>query len=546
MGELKTKKMKEKLFELRRKDEEEQAKSLAAKLNLPYLDLSVLPIEPEAVGLIPQATAREARLAVIQKKGKKIWLALLNLHLPTTQKILKKLKEKYDCRLFIVSEHSLKRAWQVYEEVAPPVKEIVGRVEITPALLTKLQKEIKNLEDVKKKIETLSQAQVSELVEILLAGALQTEASDIHLETAEKKINLRYRIDGLLQDVAFLWPKIYHFLLSRIKLLAGMRLNIRDIPQDGRFTIRLRETDIEVRVSCIPSVYGENIVMRVLNPQAILLDLRDLGLQPNQLKIIEKEIKKPNGMMINTGPTGSGKTTTLYACLRRVNQPEIKIITLEDPIEYHLAGITQTQVDLERGYTFAKGLRAILRQDPDVLLVGEIRDRETAEIALNAALTGHLVFTTLHTNDAAGAIPRFIDLGAKGPILASALNLIIAQRLVRRLCPKCKELFAPEVKILNEIKKALAKQTTMGRPKKIYRARGCPACNKTGYKGRVGVFEMILVDSETEKLISTSPSHAQLVEMMERKGLMTMYQDGLLKVLEGITSLEEVERVLKE
>lgn len=545
MAEVKSKKLKEKLFELRRQEEESQVKGLAAKLNLPYLDLSILPIEPEIVGLLPEAKAKQAQLAIIQKKGQKIWLALRDPQLPTAQKVLKELKEKYDCRVFLVSEHSLARAWQLYEEISPPAKEIVGKIEISPTALIDLQKEIKNLEELKNKIATLPQAQISELLEILLAGAFQTEASDIHLETVEGKINIRYRIDGLLQDVVFLLPKTYHFLLSRIKLLSGMRLNIHDTPQDGRFTIRLGKTDIELRVSCLPSAYGENIVMRVLNPQ-VILDLKDLGLRAAFLQVIEKEIKKPNGMIINTGPTGSGKTTTLYACLKKVNQPGIKIITLEDPVEYHLTGISQTQIDAEKGYTFAQGLRAIVRQDPDVLLVGEIRDRETADIALNAALTGHLVFTTLHTNDAAGAIPRFIDLGAKAPILASALNLVVAQRLVRRLCQKCKESFVPDTKILEQIKKALPKQTEVQIPKELYRAQGCSACNQTGYKGRIGVFEIILVEPETEKLISTSPSHAQIVEMMEEKGLMTMYQDGLLKVLEGITSLEEVERVLKE
>jgi type II secretory ATPase GspE/PulE/Tfp pilus assembly ATPase PilB-like protein len=329
-----------------------------------------------------------------------------------------------------------------------------------------------------------------------------------------------------------------------------MTLNIHDKAQDGRFTIKMREFDVEVRVSVIPGPNGENIVMRLLSPKNISLDLTTLGFRKDVYEYILKEIRRPNGMLITTGPTGSGKTTALYAFLKEVTDPEVKIITLEDPIEYHLTGVTQTQVETERGYTFADGLRAILRQDPDIVLVGEIRDKETAEIALHAALTGHIVFSTLHTNDAAGAIPRFIDMGANPTILSAALIDIMAQRLLRRICLACKEEYKP-----NETEKQKIKIALSNLPKtvevplideniKLYRGKGCPACNNTGYKGRIAIFEVIPVDMDIERLITKLPSHADVLEMAKKKGFISMYQDGMIKVVEGVSTLEELESVV--
>ncbi|OGZ36023.1 MAG: hypothetical protein A3A94_00290 [Candidatus Portnoybacteria bacterium RIFCSPLOWO2_01_FULL_43_11] len=444
----------------------------------------------------------------------------------------------------------MEKAWAPYKDFVPPSGGITGKIEIDIEKIKQFQKEIKNLEIFKQKIIEVPAIDPSKLVELTIVGALATDSSDIHLEPKEEKVTLRYRIDGVLHDVAFLFPNIYKYILSRIKLLSEMQLNIYDIPQDGRFTIKIGQNDIEVRVSVVPGAYGENIVMRVLNPQAIKLNLEDLGLRKSSLEIIEREIEKPHGMILTTGPTGSGKTTTLYACLKKLADPTIKIITLEDPIEYHLGNIAQTQVEEKRGYTFSKGLRAILRQDPDVVLVGEIRDRDTAETALQASLTGHLVFSTLHTNDAAGAVPRFTELGAKAPILASALTLIIAQRLVRKICLKCKVAFSPSAKQFTQIKKALEglpqeiERPALNQNLKIHKAKGCLQCNQTGYKGRIGVFEIIIVEDEMEKLISVSPSHAQILAFTQKQGSMTMYQDAVLKVLEGITALEEVERIV--
>ncbi len=402
--------------------------------------------------------------------------------------------------------------------------------------------------DVKEEIQKVISRSPTEILENILQGALSLEASDLHLEPEEEEAKLRFRIDGILQDVFVFEPKIYRLLLSRIKLLSRLKLNVTDRPQDGRFSI-FSEVPIEVRVSSLPSEWGETIVMRFLDPRS-LINLEQLGLREDLLKIFEKEIKKPNGMIVVTGPTGSGKTTTLYAILKKINSPQIKIITIEDPIEYHLEGISQTQVDPKKGYDFASGLRSIVRQDPDVILVGEIRDLETATIALQAALTGHLVLTTLHTNDAAGTIPRLIALGEKPVNIAPALNMMVAQRLVRRLCGKCKKeekikkeeleilkkelgQLPPQVKLPQEI----SENTILGKPV------GCKECNFTGYRKRVAIYEVILNDEEMQELIFKNPSTYEIRKMARKKGFLTMKQDGLLKVLEKTTTIEEVERV---
>lgn len=329
-----------------------------------------------------------------------------------------------------------------------------------------------------------------------------------------------------------------------------MALNIRDKAQDGRFTTNVAKEQIEVRVSSIPGALGENIAMRLLNPKTINFGFKDLGLRDDLLKLIKEELKRPNGMLIVTGPTGSGKTTTLYAFLKEKVSPEIEIITLEDPIEYRLEGVNQTQVEAERGYSFAASLRAVLRQDPNVILVGEIRDKETAEIALQASLTGHIVFSTLHTNDAAGAIPRFIDLGVNPSTLSAGLIDIAAQRLLRRICPACKKERMPTAqereKIINVLKglpKTIA-APALSAQFKLAKGTGCAACGRTGYKGRIAVFELIKIDSDLEKLIIKSPSHAEITEAIKNKGFVSMYADGMLKTLQGITTIEELENVV--
>lgn len=431
-------------------------------------------------------------------------------------------------------------------------KKITGEVVISPSKLSEIQGEIKNIPDFEKKIRAVLEKEATEILGIILGGAIALDVSDIHIEPEEERVKIRCRIDGILHDVLLLDLKIYKALLSRIKLLSGIKLNITDRPQDGRFTVLMENTTIEIRVSTLPAEYGETIVLRILNPKN-LIEIEALGLRKDLLEIFNREIKRPNGMIIVTGPTGSGKTTTLYAILKRINKPEIKIITIEDPVEYHLEGLSQTQVDPAKGYTFANGLRAIVRQDPDVILVGEIRDKETAEIALQAALTGHLVFSTLHTNDAAGAVARLIDLGIRPVSIAPALNMVVAQRLPRKVCKKCSKFETPSAEELKKIKNGLAKVKKEILPPiffekeiKIPRAVGCQFCNFTGYRGRIGIYETFLVDDEMERFILKSPSIVDMRDLAIKKGMVLMHQDGLIKVLEGITTIEEVERVTGE
>lgn len=429
-----------------------------------------------------------------------------------------------------------------------PQRKITGEVQIPEQVTTDIDKSVENITGFKKRIERALDKKITELVEVILAGAVKIGASDIHMEPEEMETKLRVRLDGILQDVLFLDNKLFKSLVSRIKLLAKLKLNVSDRPQDGRFSILFKEKNIEIRASSLPSEYGESIVMRILDPES-LISVESLGLRKDMVNVFKKEITQPNGMIVVTGPTGSGKTTTLYAVLKKLNKPEVKIITIEDPIEYHLEGINQTQVDHKKGYDFATGLRSIMRQDPDVVLVGEIRDLETAQTALQAALTGHLVLSTLHTNDAAGTIARLQALGERPVNISPAINLAIGQRLVRKVCDKCKKVETATGIEIDKIKKALkgaAKGIQIPEIKKdmkISRAVGCKACNNSGYKGRIGIFEFFLVDDEIEKFILTSPSITETRELARKKGMLTLRQDGFIKVLEGKTTIEEIERV---
>src|SRR3989344_477412 len=542
-------KLNEKLIAVHHQEEEPRAKLLPDKLNLPYLNLTTMPIDSDALFLIPAKDAIAGQIVIIGKTDGDLKIALSDPANATAKKILAGLGARFTCQLFISSKHSLNQALDRYKTTKQTGKEITGQVEISHEKLTQLQKELNSLEDIKKKIETTPQDVATSVLEIAIAGAMQNDASDIHLESKENGALFRYRIDGILHDVVFLSPKTYTLLISRLKLLSGMVLNVHDNAQDGRFTIKTGATNIEVRVSVIPGPNGENIVMRILNPKNINLSIKDLGLREDAYQFLSKEIKKPNGMIITTGPTGSGKTTALYAFLKEVTSPEIKIITLEDPVEYHLDGVTQTQVETEESYTFAMGLRAILRQDPDMILVGEIRDSETAEIAIQAALTGHIVFSTLHTNDAAGAIPRFIDMGANPTTLSSALIVMLAQRLLRRICKDCAEEYEPTAEEKAKITKALdglPKEVAVPDLTKLSRGKGCAKCNNTGYKGRVGVFEIIPVTADIEKLITKSPSHAEILELIKSKGFISMYQDGVIKILQKMTTFEELDSIVGE
>lgn len=545
-----------KVTELHLKEAEDLAQVLAKRYDLPYADLSKISINTDALRLIPEEKARVANVAAFRIVGKKVFLGILSPDTDQLSEIIKDLENKnFQVEKYLVSETSLKRAWERYAEVHLGEKTEAGLIEISSERIDTFLSGLKTLEDVEAKIKTeaeilLKEGGVSALVEIILSGSLATEASDIHFEPNEGEVRLRYRLDGVLQDVASLPEKIYRQILSRIKLVSGLKLNLKKTSQDGRFSIKAKNLEIEIRTSVIPSAYGESIVMRVLNPETIAVLFEGLGIESRLFKIFDQEIHKPNGLILLTGPTGSGKTTTLYAFLRQVNSTENKTITIEDPIEYHLAGINQTQVNQKQGYTFLSGLRAALRQDPDIIMVGEIRDSETAKIAINAALTGHLVFSTLHTNNAAGAIPRLIDLGVNPKIISSALSLSIAQRLVRKLCPHCKKEDKPtaeELKLIEQIIVSVKKKRSdliLPATNRIWRSGQCAECHKTGFKGRIGIFEAILMDEAISKTTILNPNERDIWLAAAPQGILDMRQDGILKVLNGITSIDEVSRVI--
>ena len=534
--------------------EEREAERLAKSLNLKYMDLSTFASQTDALGLISEEEAKGALCAPFAIQQKTVLLACKNPALDSVKKIIESIKAKgYEVEVIVVSLRSLENLWQGYRFIVGRKKEITGGIEIDPQRLAEIMEKVKTISSLRHEIEIFDSPYISQIFEVIIAGAISMDASDIHIEPEETAVRLRYRLDGVLQDISDLKEHYYRSILSRIKLLGGMKINVHTAPQDGRFTIKTPDVEIEVRVSIIPSAYGETVVMRLLNPKSIRLDLKDLGFREDDLAIIEEQIARPNGIILNTGPTGSGKTTTLYAFLRRIYNPEIKIITIEDPIEYHLEGITQTQVNPGRNYTFASGLRSILRQDPDVILVGEIRDNETAEIAMHAALTGHLVFSTLHTNDACGAVPRLLDMNVQPAILAPALNLAIAQRLVRKLCPHCKEEVeatpeqAKRIREIVEKMPARVKKPELGDKITFYKPKGCDYCNGTGYKGRVAVAELLVVDREIQDLITRSdkmPTAAEIKDLAIKKGMTTMEDDAVLKILAGLTSLSEAENVL--
>ncbi|MDO8600251.1 MAG: ATPase, T2SS/T4P/T4SS family [bacterium] len=541
-----------KLSDLRKKEEEETVKILSGKYNIPYLNLATIPINMDALKLIAEPDAKTAELAVIQKIGKTLQIATRNPEKTGVKAILKKLTdERYEYQLFLVSSTSLQKAWETYKKIPKDDGVIGGEITISPERLEEFQTKVSKTSDIQTLLESVLHQRITDVLEIIIAGAVKLDASDIHIEPQEDATLIRYRLDGTLYDLARIPAKHYKFLLSRVKLISDMKLNIHERGQDGRFTIRKGGVDVEVRTSTLPGPNGENMVLRILDPKNIALSMKELGMQPHIEEKMLKEIGKPNGMILTTGPTGSGKTTTLYAFLKQVNKPGVKIITIEDPIEYHLTGLEQTQVEPDKGYDFANGLKSILRQDPDIILVGEIRDLETAEIAMHAALTGHLVFSTLHTNNAAGTIPRLIDLGVKPNIIAPAINLTMAQRLLRKLCEGCKQSYTPTKEEEKEVKEAIAHVPEPIRPKipkVLYRAKegGCEACNSIGYKGRVGIFEIIGVDDTIEKLIISSPSEGDIKKAALAQGELMMRDDGVLKIVAGVTDFAELNKAVGE
>lgn len=541
--------LEKKLSEIQLKRTEEDSMSLAKKLNLPFSDLKSVPIDSDALIIIDEDTARSSGIAIIYKSGNKLTVALTNPESSATKKTLDSLKEKgFSINPVVTSPSVLENILSRYKFSQPHELFEVGAIEIKEGELDKIQSEIETIGDLKDKVTKISATQ---MLETLIAGALKIGASDIHFEPEADQTRLRYRFDGVLSDVTLLDKPSYEKILNRIKVLSKLKLNIHGSPQDGRFTIKQKSADIEVRVSVLPSEFGETIVMRLLDPRSIKTNLEDLGMREDILKLVQEQLKKATGAILTTGPTGSGKTTSLYAFVQYLNSSGTKIITIEDPIEYHIKGISQTQVDSKKGYSFASGLKAIVRQDPDIILVGEIRDEETADIALQAALTGHLVLSTIHTNDSAGTIPRLIDLGIQPQIIAPAINMAMAQRLIRKLCLDCRTESKAKTEMVKKIQKVLSpiedrfKLPKIDSSLKIYtQGKGCKECNGLGYKGRVGVYEAFVISKEMERLILKSPAISDVQELAEKEGMVTMLQDAYLKLLDGITSVEEIERVL--
>ncbi len=547
-------KQKRKLVELRSAEEEGLAEAMSHKHTLPYIDLSITPINIDALRVVKEIDAREASLAPFNILDKRISLGVIAPENEKTLEIIDNLKLRgYSPIIYIVSHQSLEKVWARYKDLSYSLETKSGALDISNEEIEELIHNVKTVEEIKNSIETViaqkKSYRISRILEIILAGAISMDASDIHIEPEESAVRLRYRLDGVLNDILDFNHETFNLLLSRIKLISNLKLNLKDKAQDGRFSIKIKDQEIEIRTSLLPGSYGESVVLRVLNPNAISVPLEELGINPKLLQILMHELKKPNGMILNTGPTGSGKTTTLYAFLKKIYSSDIKIITIENPVEYHLKGVVQTQTDDGKGYTFLEGLRSALRQDPDVIMVGEIRDTETAEIAVNAALTGHLVFSTLHTNNAAGTFPRLIDLGVNPKVITSAINIAMAQRLVRKLCNNCKKKATATERENSIVKKTLESIKDKDYLKNIdntniFEAVGCQICNFTGFKGRTGIYEAILANEKIEAVVKENPSEREIDRAALDQNILNMKQDGVLKILQGVTSFEELGRVI--
>lgn len=512
--------------------------AIAAYLKVPFIDIATSAIDPQALGYIPQSISlkylivpvsynyRDESLIVATSDPFNISLVDF-LERKTGKKIILSLAYIDDLRKIIEIAYS--------QSLSPEVKEALREVETKDTI---------QVEDTG---TVIKQAPIAKIVNTILEFAVKSRSSDIHIEAGELSTRVRYRIDGILQEKLTLPKGIHDALVSRIKILSGMKIDERRIPQDGRFGYKLSEEEVDLRVSTLPTVHGEKVVMRLLKKTGGLPSLNDLGLRGPQLKDLEEAISKPYGIVLVTGPTGSGKTTTLYSILTKLNRPSVNIVTLEDPVEYQIIGINQVQINPQAGLSFATGLRSFLRQDPNIILVGEIRDKETTQLAIQAALTGHLVFSTLHTNDAATAIPRLIDLGGEAFLIASVLNVSIAQRILRRICEHCKTQYTPPAQVQQNIKDVigdiLPARYKSGEQIILSKGNGCSECQNTGYRGRIAIFEVLKVTHTINKMILQQVSAKEIETQARSEGLITMKQDGYLKALDGLTTIEEVLRV---
>jgi type IV pilus assembly protein PilB len=543
----------QKINDLLSREEADLARMLSGRYGIPFIDLSDQSINTNALRLIPEERARAAGIAAFDLQSKKISLAIRTPNKQEVDNEIKDLERRgYFVQAFMTTTGGLEKAWDRYGDISFATETKSGTLEVSSQEIEKFIGEVQTVEDARSLINEImgmkKSFRISRIVEIVVAAAMATKSSDIHVEPEEEQVVVRFRIDGVLIEVTKFDFDTYKLLLSRIKLLSGLKLNIKNDAQDGRFSVKIGENEIEIRSSVLPGNHGESIVMRLLDPSSLVVSMEDLGVPEYLVDIFKEEVDKPHGMILNTGPTGSGKTTTLYSFLGRKKGPGIKIITIEDPIEYHLSGIVQTQVDRKKGYDFAKGLRSSLRQDPDVIMVGEIRDHETAETAVQAALTGHLVFSTLHTNTAAGAFPRLTDLGLNSRILITAISMVIGQRLARKVCPDCKKEVPVEEPMLGIMKSIYDSLPEKLKPAEFkgtqFVGQGCEKCNKTGYKGRIGIFEVVVNNEEIENAVINDLSQRQIQKIARDQGLLDMAQDGLIKIMNGVTDFNEVNRVV--
>jgi type IV pilus assembly protein PilB len=540
------------LYYLNREQEEQHIEAKAKKLNMPYVNLVAYPIIKDVLKNIAEADAARYKIISYLKTGTELKVGVVN---PTDKTVIKFLDElaqttNLNISTVLISESSWRYGLNSYRDFEK--KE--AQEQDKEGEKTQEYDEIK-VTDLKSAAEAAKKANLTKLLDVILMGAIKLNASDIHLEPSETDFLVRYRIDGVLQDVVTLPLPFHKQLSSRIKYLSKLRMDITNDPQDGRFSYTAADQKIDFRVSIMPSAFGEAFVMRLLGQEKAILKLDSLGFRPDALVRIKDAIAKPHGMVMTSGPTGSGKSSTLYAILMEVKKPGVKIITLEDPVEYRIEGIEQSQVRPGAGYEFADGLRASLRQDPDILMVGEIRDKETAEIAIQAALTGHLLLSTIHANSAPSVFARLLEIGVKPFLLSGSINLIMAQRLVRKICPDCKENYSPSLetwqtvqKTLERIKDRLPKEILdkLNQPEvQLVRGKGCEKCNSTGFSGRQVIVEILVPDDKIEALVAKSATIAEFEKVAADEGMTTMEQDGLIKAISGQTTIEEVWRVTR-
>jgi len=532
-------------------DENRLAQVRAEAMGLQYIDLSGQKIDKALVEIIPQQLADKFKVLCFAQNGNVLSVAMVD---PTNQEA----REAVDfigrqkgmiTQYFLISEDNFKKALNQYGAVAVEVEEALAAA-----------KEKIDTAPRKAKIaqgpgfeEAIKNAPVTKMVDIIIEQAVEMGASDIHIEPLFKETRVRFRVDGILRTFLSLPKYIHSGLISRIKVVANLKIDETRIPQDGRFRLTIAGKDIDFRVSTLPLVENEKVVMRILDTPDVAPTLEDLGFMGKALEVMNKRMQSARGIFLSTGPTGSGKTTTLYSILNRLNKESVNIVTLEDPIEYFLTGVNQSQIRPDVGFTFASGLRSILRQDPNVVMVGEIRDNETAELAIHAGLTGHVVLSTLHTSDSFGAIPRLLDMNVEPFLLTSTMNVVVGQRLARKICPNCKKEIQLAPEVLAEVKAILEKIPNLKEHwpgglenLKFYAGAGCPQCGETGYKGRVAVVEVLPVTDEIKKIVLARGTDVQIHEEFSKLGLLTMNQDGIIKTLMGLTTIEEIMRVTRE